>query len=123
MGMRVFRPSSEPPREGLSTEQKWKGPDRGLITCWEVGRRIAENQPELAERAKAGELPPLGWKGGVEMATKIRQKIGTHFYLAQWQGLRGDDLNIDLASEPQLTCARTGMTVIFTGNVKKYGNA
>ena len=57
------------------------------------------------------------------MATKIRQKIGTHFYLAQWQGLRGDDLNIDLASEPQLTCARTGMTVIFTGNVKKYGNA
>jgi len=123
MGTHVVRSYSEPPREGLSWEQSWEGKDQGLITCWEVGRKISEKQPELAERARKGELPVLGWKGGVEKALKKKEKIGTLFYLAQWQGLRGDDLDIDLASEPQLTCTRTGMTVIFTGDPRKYGSA
>lgn len=122
MGKHVFRSRFEPPRDSLSWEQRWKGEDQGLITCWEVGRRIAEQRPELADCAKKGELPVLGWKGGVEKTLKKKEKIGTLFYLAQWQGLRGDDLDIDLASEPRLTCARTGMTVIFSGDLKKYGN-
>jgi hypothetical protein len=37
--------------------------------------------------------------------------------------LRGEDLDIDLSDEPELVCSRTGMRVIFTGDVKRYGNA
>ena len=60
--------------------------------CWEVGRELREKKPELARRAENGELPALGWKGGVETKTKKGEIYGTLFYLAQWQGLRGDDL-------------------------------
>ena len=122
--MRIYRSRREPLRTGLSTEQMWKGQDRGLIICWEVGRKIAEREPALAERARKGELPPdLGWKGGVAKRLKKKEKIGTLFYLAQWQGLRGDDLDVDLSSEPELYCTRTGMKVIFTANYEKYANA
>ena len=119
----VFRSKQEPFREGLTWEERWKGPDKGLITCWEVGQRIREENPELAESAMKGELPPLGWKGGVERKLKAREKIGTLMYLAQWQGLRGEDLDIDTGAEPQHVCTRTGMRVIFTGDYEKYKNA
>jgi hypothetical protein len=51
------------------------------------------------------------------------QKMGsfTLNYLAQWQGLRGQDLDIDLSQEPELICSKTGMKVIYTRDVKKYG--
>lgn len=65
----------------------------------------------------------MGWKGGVETKTMKGEKYGTLFYLAQWQGLRGEDLDIDLTDEPELICSRTGMKVIYTGDLKKYGNA
>ena len=94
-----------------------------MINCWEIGRERREKEPELAERAENGELPVLGWKGGVEKKTKIGQKYGTLYYLAEWQGLRGEDLDIDLSQEPELTCSKTGMKVIYTGDFKKYGNA
>ena len=123
MSQRVFRSNDEPRREGLSWDERWKGEDKGLITCWEVGRDLREKVPELASRAEAGELPVLGWKGGVEKKTKKGEKYGPLFYLAQWQGLRGEALDIDIAQEPELTCSRTGMRVIFTGDLKKYGNA
>lgn len=55
----------EPTREGLSWDERWKGDDKGLITCWEVGRGIRKKEPNLARRAEKGELPVLGWKGGV----------------------------------------------------------
>lgn len=123
MSQRVFRSYKEPKREGLSWDERWKGEDWGLITCWEVGRELREKDPEIASRAENDELPVLGWKGGVEKKTKKGEKYGTLFYLAQWQGLRGNDLDIDLSQEPLLTCSRTGMRVIYTGDLKKYGNA
>jgi hypothetical protein len=37
-----------------------------------------------------------------------------------WQGLRGEDLDIDPDQEVSLTCSVTGMIVIFTGDFAKY---
>ncbi len=79
--------------------------------------------PELATRAMNGELPPMGWKGGVEKQIKAKVKYGVLHYLAQWQGIRGDDLDIDLSQEPELTCSKTGVRVIFTLDFEKYKNA
>ncbi len=84
---------------------------------------MREKEPELAKRAENGELPSMGWKGGVEKKTKKGDMYGTLYYLAQWQGLRGEDLDIDLSQEPELICSKTGMKVIFTGDINKYGNA
>ena len=61
------------------------------------------------------------WKGGVEKKIKIGKKYGTLNYLAQRQGLRGEDLNINLFEESELICFKTGMKVIYTGDVNKYG--
>jgi hypothetical protein len=94
-----------------------------LITCWERGRQLAAALPEAASSAGQGHLIPLVWKGGIEPPTKVRKKVGTLFYLAMWQGLRGDDLDIDLAAEVTLTCAATGVQVTFTGDPAKYGKA
>lgn len=52
---------------------------------------------------------------------KAKKKYGTLFYLAQWQGIRGEDLDIDTDVEYELFCSKTGVKVIFTGDVKKYG--
>ena len=65
MNQRIYRSCDEPKREGLSWDERWKGPDNGLITCWEVGRELSKKTPELAERTKKGELPVSEWKGGV----------------------------------------------------------
>ena len=123
MNQRIYRSQNEPKREGLSWVERWQGEDQGLITCWEVGREIREKYPELAYKAEKGELPILGWKGGVEKKIQKKEKYGTLYYLAQWQGLRGEDLNIDLSKESELICAKTGMRVIYTRDVAKYGNA
>lgn len=133
MSHRISRSYKEPIRtEELSWNDRWKGPDRGLIACWEVGREMRQRDSELAERAMRGELPPMGWKGGVEPPTKEEtseatrkkpKKYGTLFYLAQWQGIRGEDLDIDLSQEIELTCSKTGRIVIFTGDFDKYKNA
>ena len=123
MTTQIFRSYSEPKREGLTWNEMWKGNDNGLIMCWEVGRELREKEPELARRAEDGELPVLGWKGGVAEKTKIGEKYGTFNYLAQWQGLRGEDLDIDLSQDKILVCSRTGMRVIYTTDRKKYANA
>lgn len=123
MSQLIYRSFKEPKREGLSWEERWKSYDKGLIACWEVGREIREKEPRLAQLAEGGELPPMGWKGGVENKTIKGEKYGTLYYLAQWQGLRGEDLEIDLSHEPEHICSRTGVKVIFTGDLRKYGNA
>ncbi len=119
MTQTIRRSYEEPIREGLSWEERWGGPDEGLILCWEVGRQLRKKNPELAERAERGELPPLAWKGGVEKKKKTK-KFGTPSYLAQWQGLRGEDLDISLSKEVELTCSATGMKVVFTSDSYKY---
>ena len=121
--MKVFRSALEPIREGQSWDERWAAEDNGLIACWERGREKALQDPELAELAKAGQLIPLGWKGGAEKALKNKQKFGTFKYLAMWQGLRGDDLNIDTATEPEFTCSATKMVVTFTSHSEKYSEA
>lgn len=123
MSRRIRRAASKPNRKGLSWRKLWEGPDKGLILCWETGRELGRRHPDLAERAKKGELPVLEWKGGVGTKTKKGEKHGALFYLAQWQGLRGEDLDIDPSVETELVCARTGMKVICTADVRKYGNA
>lgn len=123
MAQRIIRSYKEPAREGLTWDERWKGPDKGLITCWETGRDLSKQNPELAEKAKKGELPVLPWKGGVDQETKIKRKYGTLNYLAEWQGLRGEDLDIDLSSEIELICTKTKTKVIFTGDISKYANA
>ena len=123
MSQRIRRSYEEPRREGLSWCERWEGHDKGLIQCWEVGRELSKKKPELAERARYAELPVLDWKGGAEERTKKGEKYGTLWYLAQWQGLRGEDLDVDLSKESVLVCPRTGMKVTYTLDVKKYGNA
>ena len=121
--MIVRRSIAEPLRTGLTQEERWKREDGGLIACWERGREMALSEPALAAAAQAGELVPLPWKGGVEIALKSKKKTGAYFYLAMWQGLRGHDLSIDTESQLSLTCARFGVTVTFTGKFEDYANA
>ena len=122
MAVKVCRSIQESIRQGPSFDERWRGADGGLITCWETGRRLRDRDPELAQRAQNGELPVLGWKGGVSEATKSGKKYGTLHYLAKWQGLRGEDLDIDPSQEIELVCTRTGMRVIYTGDTSKYVN-
>ena len=108
----INRSIDEPIREGLSWIELWRSDDAGLIICWEQGRKMRVRFPVLAARATRGELLPLPWKGGVEWPL-AEEKEGTLQYLAMWQGLRNQDLHIDLLSRVTLTCVRTSQTVIF----------
>jgi DNA helicase-2/ATP-dependent DNA helicase PcrA len=118
----LHRSISEPDRQGLSYEQVWREHDQGLIKCWENGRTLARKDPGLADRCKAGALPILNWKGGVSRPLKNKEKFGSLKYLVQWQGLRGEDLNIDLNAELSLTCSATGMVVTYTPDLTKLAN-
>ncbi len=122
MSSRIKRAFTEPTREDISWDERWRGDDKGLISCWEVGREIRAKDPELAARVENGELPILGWKGGVGKKIKKGEKIGTLYYLAQWQGLRGEDLEVDLSQETDLTCTKTGVKVTYTSDFNEYGN-
>lgn len=119
----VHRSIQTPIRPALTWQETWQGPDNGLIRCWEIGRELALRSPETAERCRNGELPVLGWKGGSDRALKKNEKFGSLKYLAQWQGLRGDDLRVDLEAEVTLTCSKTGMVVTFTPEGSKYYNS
>lgn len=123
MAHTIHRSHNEPIREGLSWDERWSGPDEGLITCWEVGKELRKKDPELARRAERGELPPLEWKGGVEKKLKQQEKYGSLYYLAKWQGLRGEDLYVTMSEEVEIVCSKTGMKVVFTGNVDKIAEA
>jgi hypothetical protein len=120
MSKRIYISIETPVREGLSWDERWSGADNGLITCWEVGRQQAIRDPELAERAKNNELPSLDWKGGVEKKLKAKIRFGCLNYLAAWQGLRGDDLDIDMSREVELVCTKTKQRVVFTPDQSKY---
>ena len=110
-------------------DHRWRGPDAGLIWCWELGRQRADKEPELAERVREGALVPLGWKGGVANGTKSKKrrdlfficqrhkkqkKKGSLFYLAEWQGLAGKDLDIDAEGDSRLVCLATGVEVTYS---------
>lgn len=92
------RSITEPNREGLSWDELWKAADEGLIVSWERGRELVREKPAWAEAALAGEVLELPWRRD------------THYYVAMWQGLRGEDLDFDFARGHVLTCAKTGKT-------------
>ena len=123
MSRLIQRSIAEPERQGLQRSEVWEAPDCGLIVAWETGRKLAIQQPELAEKALSGALPQLNWKGGVAKKLVKREKFGSLRYLAQWQGLRGEDLSIDLDAEVTLTCAKTEMVVIFTPDIRKLASS
>jgi hypothetical protein len=129
--MHLRRSITEPIRPYTTWGDRWRGPDGGLIWCWERGQEMREQYPELAAAAVRGELPVhsipdptapgeqivVGWRGGVAKKLKIPIKLGTLQYLAEWQGLRGEDLDIDMAAERMIVCSRTGQSVLFSGRM------
>ena len=121
--MKTYRSITKPVRENINWDERWRDIDQGLIACWERGREKSAEAPKLAEQARLGQLVVLPWKGGVEKTIKKTQKFGTFRYLAMWQGLRGEDLNIDDSEEIAITCAVTAMTVVFTSDSAKYAEA
>ena len=96
-----------------------EGPDRGLISAWLVGQELAARDSALANRAKAGELVELPFRGGVLKAIKTRNKVGHLWYVAMWQGLRGDALEVDPDGELRMTCTRFEVPVLFTMDIGK----
>jgi len=119
----VYRAVDEPIRTNLSWEERWRGEDHGLIQCWETGITRGDKEPELREKVKAGELPPLDWKGGVINKLKAKVKYGSLYYLAELQGIGGEDLNIDRSQEHTRICSKTGQTVVLTPDSTKYDMA
>jgi hypothetical protein len=120
---KIYRSFIAPDRTNLTWKETWENEDKGLIKNYEVGRTLAKKNPELAEKAQNGELPQLGYKGGIKDDIKSKEKIGTLNYLAQWQALRGEDLNLDTDKEIAITCTRTNVKVTFTNDLKKIINS
>ena len=112
--MHLKRSIKHPIREFVDMDHRWRGPDAGLIWCWELGRHRAAKELELAKRVRDGALAPLGWKGGVANGTKSKKMKGTLFYLAEWQGLAGKDLDIDAEGDTRLVCLATGVEVTYS---------
>ena len=107
----------QPIRKGLTWSETWRGPDNGLIWCWELGRQKRIKDANLADRAGKGELVVLGWKGGVTKKLEIEIKHGSLNYLAEWQGLRGEDVDIALDDERAVVCTKTGQAVVFSAKL------
>lgn len=121
--MKLHRSFSEPIRVNVTWEERWNHSDMGLIACWERGREKGREDPALLAQANDGQLVILPWKGGIEKVIKKKQKFGTYSYFAMWQGLRGEDLDIDTQKEIEITCTATKMTVVFTSDSTKYMQA
>lgn len=115
--MKISRLINEPIREGLSWHERWDADDNGLIACWENGRELALKNPAKAEQARNGELIRFGWTGGVSEKLKADVFHGSLFYLAKWQGLRGDNLDIDVDADTVLTCTKTGQVVRYNSKL------
>ena len=115
----IRRSIDEPIRLGLRWDQRWRGPDGGLIWCWERGRQMRLEDPGLAQRAADGELVLLAWKGGVseKLKNEKKPKLGTLFYIATWLGLRLEDLDISTRDERIVTCAKTHQDVAFSATL------
>ena len=122
MATTIFRSILEPIRKEMSWNERWDREDQGLIACWERGREKSKEAPSLASLTCNGELVVLPWKGGVEKPLKNKKKYGSLSYLAMWQGLRGENLDIKIASETMVICSRTKMEVTFTGDQKKFAD-
>lgn len=119
----LYRSIETPRRTGLSTAERWVTVESGLIYCWERGREKRAEDPVLAARAERGELPTLAWSGGVKEPLKAKEKFGSLHYLATWQGLRGEDLNIPMKGEYRHTCNRFDQLVVFSADWRERRKA
>ena len=101
-----------------------------LEICHKIGRELRESNSELANRAEKGELPALNWPGGVDTLSPPSRQFGSLYYLAQWQGLRGEpwcgltgsDKNMSTTSHLGIRCVASGMVTVFTKDARKYLN-
>ncbi|MEX0716303.1 MAG: hypothetical protein WD066_06950 [Planctomycetaceae bacterium] len=53
----------------------------------------------------------------MEEKLKVERKPGSLQYLATWQGLRGDDLDLVLEDEHVIVCSKTGQAVVFSAKL------
>lgn len=121
--MKISASFADPPSFEPDYCVRVEGRDKGIINAWLAGIDMARQRPELRTQALSDALPVLPYRGGVEKKLKVKQKIGSLLYLAMWQGLRGDDLDIDMDSEPVRVCSRHGVRVIFTLDYGKLMNS
>lgn len=132
--MKTNRSIVEPLRHDPSWNERWHDVAQGLITSWERGREKSIEEPDLALRALNCELLPLPWKGGFltpkaatnnpkKTSAKQVKKYGVFNYLAMWQGLRSEDLEIDPNHDVELMCSVNKKSVIFTSTYSQYANS
>lgn len=108
----------EPLPRLVTWEERFERSDGGLLLAWARGREKARESPALAAAAIRGELPPLPWAGGLHRKLKKNsKKCGALFYLAMWQGLRGEPLCIDTEATVEITCSRFDTKVKFTSDL------
>lgn len=122
--MLVTASAKEPPLSQTTYQSRIQGPDKGLLNAWLAGLEQRRINPELANKAQAGELPPFAFKGGVEKKIKAQNKIGSLWYVAAWHGMRGEDLHLDTEKEIQLVCSKTRVPVTYTlDQAKLFSNS
>jgi hypothetical protein len=141
MTTHLTRSIKTPIRDDISTVAEiWDGSDKGLIYCWELGRKERKEKPDLAARAENGELvavgrlranlgsdfrdddlPDVASRDSDESAddSKSRKKKpenhgiwkrGSLQYLAWWQGLRGESLDVSLDQTVEIVCPKVFTT-------------
>ncbi len=115
---RIYRDATDKTPFGYSWLERWGGPDGGLVCSWLRGIQKAQELPSLSEAARRGELPPLAWKGGSDKPLKAGRRFGSMHYLATWQGLRGEDLDIDTGVPISLVCTRFQTQVTFADDAQ-----
>ena len=101
-----------------------------LEICHTSGKELRVSDPELAGSAERGELPVLNWPGGCDASDSAARQYGSLFYLAQWQGLRGEswhgvtgnNKNMSTTNPIGIKCAASGMVTVFTKDARKYLN-
>jgi hypothetical protein len=112
--------------QALTSQERWEGEDGGLTAAWIAGRAYAKSYPADAKDAGAGVLVQLPWKGGDDTESNKKRparRWAPLLYLAMWQGLRGEDLNIDTDQEIKVTCSRWGTVVTFTADSERWARA
>ena len=112
--------------------EKPLSPGHALQICHEMGQQLRATNPELAARADNGELPVLTLPGGHNPAPQAQppRSFGSLYYLAQWQGLRGEpwnglkgsDRNMTTTKPVGILCAASGAFTVFTRDAKLYLN-
>lgn len=112
--MHIHHRHDSPPQAEADFDARMNGPDGGIVNAWLAGRDLRGSRPDLAAAASAGQLPVLPYRGGVDRPIKRKDKLGSLLYVAMWQGLRSDDLNVDASKDVQLVCTRHGVPVTFT---------